>query len=170
MFGLLFESERAKVLSFPPVMILDDLPVSDCGVVLTGSAGRVREGFEVLAQKKVSKLVISGVYKDARLHEIFPQLVYYPEVNPENVILEKISGSTATNADQSLLVSEALKCKTVLLITSQLHMYRAYRTFWTVFPKTVEIRKYQVVNTAKEDTWLDVFIETIKSLWYSLQL
>ena len=126
----------------------------------------MREAFEAFAQRKFTKLVISGVYKDTKLHEIFPQLPFYPEINPDDVILEKISGSTYGNAVQSLLVSETLKCKSLTLMTSEIHMYRAYRMFRVLFPQDVRIERYHIVNPLKESTLFDVYLETFKSLFY----
>jgi uncharacterized SAM-binding protein YcdF (DUF218 family) len=158
-------------MSFPPnAEILDHLPVTDCGVVLTGASGRIREAFEVFAQKKFKKLIISGVYKDTQLREIFPQLPYYPEINPDDVILEKISGSTFANANQSLLVAETLKCKSLLLMTSDIHMYRSYRTFKAVFPESFSIRPYHISNTGRENTVFDIYFETIKTVFYDIVL
>lgn len=161
-----FEQEKRKVLSQPESPLLDFLPETDCGVVLTGSPGRLREAFEVLGQKKIKRLIISGVYKDTQLHEIFPQLPFYPEIDPDSIILEKISGSTYGNAVQSLLVAEALKCKSVLLMTSQLHMYRALRTFRARFPPTLPITPFAIVNPVKEIGLFDIYFETLKSLCY----
>ena len=146
--------------------VLDDLPQTDCGVVLTGSPGRLREAFEVLGQKKINKLIISGVYKDTHLKEIFPQLPFYPEIDPESIYLEKISGSTFSNAAQSLLLAETLKCKSILLMTSQLHMYRALRTFKSRFPESISMQKYAIINPVRENTLFDVYLETVKSLFY----
>ena len=163
-----FVEELRNVRGEPIEGVSDDLEPSDCGVVLTGSPGRMRESFEVLAQHKVRKLIISGVYRDAKLHEIFPQLPYYPEVNPGDVILEKISRSTLSNVEQSLVVAQALKCSNILLMTSRLHMYRAYRTFRVLFPSQIAIRKYAIVNPGKEDSLWAIFLETIKSIFYRL--
>ncbi|MGZ3726493.1 MAG: YdcF family protein, partial [Pseudobdellovibrio sp.] len=167
-FFVLFEQEKSKVTGFETEQVLDYLPVTDCGIVLTGSSGRIREAFEVFAQKKFKKLIISGVFKDTKLHEIFPQLPFYPEIDPDSVVLEKISGSTYANSVQSLLVAETLKCNSVLLMTSELHMFRAYKMFKAIFPETIRIEKYAVVNPAKETTLLDVYYETFKALFYEI--
>lgn len=168
-FIFLFLRERTLVLEFASNRNFDEIPNSDCGVVLTGSAGRIREAFEVLAQKKINKLIVSGVYKDTRLREIFPHLDYYPEINPQDIILEKISGSTYENAVQSLQVAETLKCKNILLMTSQLHMYRAQAVFKSYFPGTIEIRNYAVVSSAgRDDAFFDIWFESFKSLFYSI--
>lgn len=167
LFAGLLLRERNLILQTPAGEAIDNLAQFSCGVVLTGSAGRIREAFEVMNLGKVNKLIISGVYKDAQLHEIFPQMPYYPEIKAENIVLEKISGSTYQNAIQSLQVVQILKCKDILLITSQLHMYRAYKTFRAKFPDDIEIKTYSVVNPVKEDSELAILFETIKSLFYS---
>lgn len=168
LFAGLLIRERGRVLQTTAGGAIDQLAQADCGVVLTGSARRIREAFEVLNSGKVSRLIISGVYKDTQLHEIFPQLPDYPEISADHIILEKVSGSTHQNAVQSLLVVQDLKCKSILLMTSQLHMYRAYRTFKANFPDDIEIRPYPIVNSLKEETELAVLFEAIKSLFYSL--
>lgn len=170
MAGLLFlfYSEQKLVLNYAPVEPIDTLTPSDCGVVLTGASGRIREAFEILNQKKINKLIISGVYKNTKLSEIFALLPYYPDINADDIVLEKISGSTFENSIQSLGVVETLKCKNIILITSQLHMYRAYKMFKANFPKDYEIKKYPVVNPNKEALIWDEFLECFKSLFYSL--
>ena len=118
--------------------------VGDCGVVLTGGLGRVREAISLLSQKKMRKLVISGAYQTATLNDMFPEILFYPEINLDDVVLERRSNSTEANAQQSLAVTEALNCKSVLLITSDYHLYRAFKTFVQVFPPTIPIIPYSV--------------------------
>ncbi|MEK6627356.1 MAG: YdcF family protein [Bdellovibrionota bacterium] len=163
-----FLRERNLVLHASPEVNINDLTKSDCGVVLTGSAGRIREAFEVMALKKIDKLIVSGVYKDTKLHEILPQLQDFPDIHPENIILEKVSGSTYQNAQQSLLLVQSLACQNILLMTSQLHMYRALKTFKAHFPVSIKIHSYPIVNQTKEDSELAIQFETIKSLFYSV--
>lgn len=167
-FLILLVRERNLVVQQIQEPSVELLPKSDCGVVLTGSPGRVREAFEVLVLKKINKLIVSGVYKDAQLHEIFPYLDEFPDLRGENIILEKISGSTYQNAIQSLALVRDLKCKNVLLMTSQLHMYRAYKTFQDHFPEDLPIHTYSILNPTKENSEWAVFVETFKSLFYLL--
>lgn len=166
-FLVFFFQQEEKVLNYPTGEIIDTLPQYDCGVVLTGSAGRIREAFEVLNQKKIKRLIISGVYKDTKLNEIFPQLPFYNEIDSENIVLEKISGSTYGNAVQTQLVADAMRCDDLLLMTSDIHMQRAYRMFRVTFPLDYKIGKYHIVNMAKENTLFDVYLETFKSLFYN---
>src|ERR1043165_80438 len=67
---------------------------ADCAVVLTGGPNRVREGFDLLAQGQVRKLIISGVNPRSGLRDIFPQMPFYGTINENNVILEKRSLTT----------------------------------------------------------------------------
>lgn len=141
---------------------------ADCGVVLTGASGRVREGFEFLAQKRINKLIVSGVYKEAKLNEIFPYSIYYPEVNLNDIYLEKRSETTFGNARHSLSLAEALKCRDVLLITSQVHMHRAYDTFKIIFPEQIILKKLSLPNAKSEEGWTGVLSELIKNIFYYL--
>lgn len=141
---------------------------ADCAVVLTGGPGRVREGFDLLAQGRVRKLLISGVYQYAELRDIFPQWPYYGQISEEDVVLEKRSATTYGNAQQSLPLVEALRCHNVLLVTSRLHMYRSFRIFRAAFPQEIPIYARAIVAGRYEPTKVELFIETTKSLFYDL--
>jgi hypothetical protein len=65
--------ESRLILDEPESKMDDPTLQADCGVVLTGSSGRIREAFEILAQKRIKKLIVSGVFKEAQLNEIFPR-------------------------------------------------------------------------------------------------
>lgn len=162
-FVLLIHFKKQKILSVEAGGIIDELLVYDCGVVLTGAAGRLREAFEILAQKKLKKLIVSGVYGGTQLHEIFPQLPYYPEVRVEDIILEKVSGSTVENAEESLVLLRSQSCRSVLLITSDLHMYRARRIFEHFLPADIHLESYAVSSVKNE---IDIYYETFKAIWY----
>jgi uncharacterized SAM-binding protein YcdF (DUF218 family) len=111
-------------------------------------------------------LIVSGVYKESKLHEIFPYLSFYPEVNSENIFLEKKSETTFGNAQQSLVWVQNLKCKDILLMTSQIHMSRAYRIFKSTFPDSYEIKKLSLPNSKTERGVLDLMTEVVKSVFY----
>lgn len=126
--------------------LIDSPTEAQCGVVLTGGAGRVREGIALLSQKLISKVIISGVHENSTLDRIFPEILFYPEINPDDVVLERTSSSTAGNARHSLTVVEALKCQSILLITSDYHLYRAFRTFQRIYPANIKISQYAVAS------------------------
>lgn len=142
------------------------VPNLDCGVVLTGAPGRIREGFELLQQKKIKKLIVSGVYKEATFDEIFPYWPFYPEIKADDVILEKRSQTTLGNAHQTLALVETLKCQDIYLITSQQHMARAYSMFKGVYPPHIYIEKLSVPNSKFEQTIYSFAFEVVKSVFY----
>lgn len=141
---------------------------ADCAIVLTGSPGRVREGFDLLSQKRIRKLIISGVYPQAQIRDIFPQWPYYGQVIEDDVVLEKKSSTTYGNAQQSLPLVESLHCKDVILITSRLHMYRSFRIFRSVLPGQYEILKRSIVAGHFTPTFFELFVETTKTIFYNL--
>lgn len=137
---------------------------ADCAVVLTGSRGRVKDGLSLLSKGAIRKLILSGVYEKANLRDIFPEWPYYGDLNPDDVILEKYAKTTFGNALQTYTVAEALQCKDLILITSQTHMYRAYRTFRANFPKEFQIFKRSVLGGDQ----FEEYEEAVKSLFYSI--
>lgn len=141
---------------------------ADCAVVVTGGPGRVREGFDLLAQGQVHKLIISGVHPRATLRDIFPQWPFYGGLREDDVVLERRSTTTYGNALQSLPLVKAVRCRSVVLVTSQLHMHRAFKTFRQVFPADVVLLTRSVSSGAVPPRSGDLTVEVLKSLFYSL--
>jgi len=167
-FGFYWFSEELERVTQTPATAWTESHQGDCGIVLTGGPARVREGFDLLSQERVRKLIIAGVNPKSELREIFPELPFYGPLNPEDVILEKRSGTTYGNAQQALPLVEALGCKSVVLITSRLHMYRAHRIFMTVFPSEIVIFCLAIVAGSYQSTFVDQGLEAIKSMFYSI--
>ena len=141
---------------------------ADCAVVLTGGAGRIREGFDLLSRGATRKLIISGVHSKAVLEEIFPQWPFYGNLNKEDVILEKLSTTTYGNAKQTQKLTQELQCKDMLLITSYLHMYRAEKVFRKTFSANYVIHTVAVAPQSSRISAESYVTETFKSLFYSL--
>lgn len=163
----LFYRETKHVLSIPITAWQED-HVADCAIVLTGGHGRVRESFDLLSRQSIRKLIIAGVHPQATLREIFPRWPYYENINEKDVILEKRSGTTYGNALQTLSLVEALHCRDLILITSNLHMYRARRTFQSIFPPDFPMYYHSILADSYKPSWLNVMAETLKSAFYSL--
>lgn len=140
---------------------------ADCAVVLTGGAHRVREGIDLLVQKNILKLIISGVHSGAQLKDLLPLKMVYGALNEQDVFLERQSQTTFGNAVQSLPLVEVLRCRNVLLVTSQLHMYRAQRTFHSIYPKEIQIIPHAVHSGTEPLNFWDIFSEAVKSFFYS---
>lgn len=162
-----FSAEYHDVVD-EPVLSWTKSQNADCAVVLTGGAGRVREGFDLLANQNVKKLIISGVNPNSRLREIMPVWAFYGNLREDDVVLEKRSETTYGNAQQSLNIVEALRCRDIVLVTSRLHMHRAYRTFRGAYPENIEILKHAVVSGRYEVGFFEASFEALKSLFYSL--
>lgn len=162
-----FYSEYQSVLR-EPVSSWTENHTADCAVVLTGGVGRVREGFDLLANQNVKKLIISGVNPNSRLREIMPVWSFYGTLHEDDVVLERRSETTYGNAQQSLSIVEALRCRDILLVTSQLHMHRSYQTFRGSYPENIGIIKHAVVSGRLEGGFFEAAFEALKSLFYSL--
>ncbi|MCB0377204.1 MAG: YdcF family protein [Bdellovibrionales bacterium] len=164
--GLCFSSYK-KVSSYPVTAWHIDHK-ADCGIVLTGGPGRIFDGFEMLYLNRVKKLIISGVNPKTELNDIFPQRAFYGELDPGDIILEKSSLTTYGNAQQTLPLIEALNCRDVVLITSKLHMHRAYKTFRATFPEEIPVYQRSTVGKGDSLHWTRVWSESIKAVFYDL--
>jgi uncharacterized SAM-binding protein YcdF (DUF218 family) len=163
----LYVRESQLVLS-TPFKSWDIDHSADCAVVLTGGPNRVREGFDLLAQGQVRKLIISGVNPRSGLRDIFPQIPFYGTINENNVILEKRSLTTYGNVQQTLALVEALRCRDLIVVTSKVHMYRATRTFSAAFPPNYPIIQHAVLTGSIQPDWDETLLEAAKSLFYSI--
>lgn len=167
LLGWAFHRESTAIEREPISAWVEDHK-GDCAVVLTGGPGRVREGFDLLSQGQVHKLLISGVHPKATLRDIFPQWPYYGGLHEDDVVLERRSTTTFGNAQQSLPLVEAMHCRSLVLITSHLHMRRAFKTFRHVFPPEILITPRSVSSGSIPPRSWDLTIETLKTLFYSL--
>jgi len=164
-FGSLLYREVSRIRSYSPTAWSHDVS-ADCAVVLTGGPHRSREGLDLLAQGQVKKLIITGTNPNSDIELIFPEWPYFGDIDRKDVILEKHSQTTYGNAQQAQAVVEAVGCQDMVLITSQIHMYRAYRTFRVVFPREFPIYQRAVVgDTYIPDVWMAIE-EAFKAIFY----
>ncbi|MCB0348814.1 MAG: YdcF family protein [Bdellovibrionales bacterium] len=141
---------------------------ADCGVVLTGGQGRIQEGMSLLQQRRIKKLIISGVNPLSTLREIFPALPFYGEIDEKDIVLEKRSKTTYGNAQQSAPIIEALDCKSIVLITSKNHMRRAKQVFVSALPSEIKTMQRSVFSYPVDESLEDFYLEVIKSLFYRI--
>lgn len=143
-------------------------PPTECAVVLTGGAGRVREGLSLYSRGMIKKLIISGVHHNVELKDLIPPWMLSGDIDEKDVILERRSMTTYGNAQQTLTMVEALHCKELVIITSQLHMPRAYRTFKGSFPANFPLRKHTLPSGKGESSFWDLSLEVVKNIFYAL--
>lgn len=141
---------------------------AECALVLTGGPNRIREGFALLSRKQVQRLIISGVNPTTELRDLMNpwDLIWGPDL--EKITLEKRSTTTYGNAQQTLPIVEGLGCRRVAVITSQLHMYRAFKTLRAAFPSNIEILKHSVPPTTSEVGFWENSTELFKTVFYSI--
>ncbi len=162
-----WSQEMQKVTQYP-VSAWTESQQAECAIVLTGEKSRVGEGFDLLYRNQVKRLIISGVNPTSYLEEIFPNIIFYGKIEPENIILEKSSKTTFGNAQQTLPIVETLKCHDIILVTSRLHMYRSMRTFQAAYPADIPIYPRGTVGRRYVLTFDQIAIESLKSMFYSL--
>ena len=151
-----------------PINAWESDSIADCAVVLTGGPGRVKEGLDLLVRRQVQRVIIAGVNPQVSLRDLYPQLALYPQVNERDLVLERRSETTYGNAQQSLPIVEALQCRSILLVTSYLHMNRAHKTFTSTYPNEIKVMPYSVAGSDfPPHTW-DLFMEVIKTWFYAL--
>lgn len=139
---------------------------ADCAVVLTGGPKRLSEGLDLLYTKSIKKLIISGVYPQTFLIDMFPQWPLLSGLSEKDVILEKRSTTTFGNAVHSLALVQALDCREVLLVTSHLHMYRAFKTFRAQYPDTINLMPFATVGSGYRSGFFETWLEVVKSIFY----
>ena len=165
--GFLYNREVEIIKTTPREAWEKDLS-ADCAVVLTGGPGRVKEGLDLLVRKQVQRLIIAGVNPQVGMRDLYPQLAMYPDVNEDQIVLERHSATTFGNAQQSLPIVEALKCRDILLVTSYLHMRRSQLTFLATFPDDIKVIPYSVAGSDFPLHHWDLFMEVLKLWFYSL--
>ncbi|RYZ71930.1 MAG: YdcF family protein [Proteobacteria bacterium] len=166
LLGLSYVREIRLITSQPVTIWKEDVS-ADCAVTLTGGPQRIREGIDLLSKKAILKLIISGVNPQSGLRDIFPQAPYYGDLRDQDVILERRSQTTFGNAQQTLPLVEALRCRDLVLITSRIHMRRALQTFKAEFPPHFPIIARAVPAITEPPSWDEVGWEALKSLFYS---
>lgn len=116
---------------------------TDAIVVLTGGAGRVAQGLELMEAGKAKKLFISGVYYAVDVNE----LLRVAERNPDDlsccISLGYEAGNTRGNAEETAAWIHKQGYRSLRLVTSAYHMPRSLLQFRRLMPQ-VEIVPHPV--------------------------
>ena len=99
---------------------------TDAIVVLTGSPGRLERGFALLGQGRAQAVLISGVPTGARPQDYAARYGVDPGLFPARIALGQESVDTRTNAEEVARWLERRRYRSIRLVTSDLHMHRAY--------------------------------------------
>jgi uncharacterized SAM-binding protein YcdF (DUF218 family) len=98
---------------------------TDAIVVLTGGSGRVERGFDMLRDGRARRLLVSGVDRRVRDHELAAEHDVAPRLMECCVTLERNSFDTRSNADEVARWVERHRVRSIRLVTNDLHMTRA---------------------------------------------
>lgn len=140
----------------------------DCAVVLTGGKGRIKLALDLIKENRIRHLVISGVHKGTQLNDLLAGSALSLNEAQDRVTLEKQSQTTFGNAQQSWPMLEALRCESFYLITSQVHMARALRTFESHRTASLAMWPLEVKPPDAESNLEARLLEMFKFMFYSI--
>lgn len=99
--------------------------ITDGVVVLTGGPGRIERGLQMLEQKKAKRLLISGVNRSVRRHELALAQGASFETFECCVDLGRQAVDTRSNAQETANWVKRRGYKSIRLVTTDWHMRRA---------------------------------------------
>lgn len=98
---------------------------TDAIVVLTGGSGRLDRGFELMERGLARNMLISGVARTVRPHELAVAYDIDPRLLACCVSLGREAFDTRSNADEVERWLERRRFRSIRLVTNDLHMPRA---------------------------------------------
>ncbi len=133
----IFASTLPKLDSSKPGTAADGI------IVLTGGKGRLQAGLHLLAEKKGTRLLISGVHPSVDNEDLW-QITNAPEYLFDCCVdLDRASVNTIDNAEKSANWARAHGYKSVYLVTADYHMRRSLLLLQNALPDC-EIIPYPV--------------------------
>lgn len=112
---------------------------TDAIVVLTGAPGRIERGIALLRQRRARRLLISGVDRTVRPHELALSTRTPAAVFDCCIDLGRESVDTRSNAEETAGWVRKHRYRTVRLVTTDWHMRRARFELARLLPDTVVI-------------------------------
>ncbi len=154
----------------------DEITYADAIVVLTGGAGRVEEGLRLFREGRGGYLILSGVEETSTLDTIFPGRDIKTTVDTSRIILDIESRRTLDNAFNVKKIVEDKGFKSLVLVTSNYHMKRAFTLFSTAIHGDVRLYRHPVSgpNFKDEEWWQSqkslklVTSEFFKYIWFHI--
>ena len=134
-----------------PADVPKDIVKSDAVVVLTGGSKRLEAGIILLEQGKAELLFVSGVNEKVTRSDIL-QVVDRGKILKNDQLfsccikLGYVAEDTTGNAKESLEWLKVNSLSSIILVTSNYHMQRAYLEF-KLQNSNVRITKYPVISS-----------------------
>ena len=152
-----------------------EIPQAESIVVLTGGKGRLSQALKLLPSSNARLLFISGVDPHVTLQSIFSQ-EELSGIDVSKIYLDPKSTSTYQNALEARHYLIEKRVSSVILVTSNYHMKRAFFIFREVFPPNIDIIAYPIRsdNFPPEEWWRHppavkiALTEFVKYSWYQL--
>jgi len=117
-----------------PSSVEDEDSRTDAVVVLTGGAGRLRAGVDLLEQKQAKKLFVSGVYRGVDVQQILRLLRRQKGELDCCMVLGHTADDTRGNAQETARWMREQKFTSLRLVTSNYHMRRSLLEFRRAMP------------------------------------
>lgn len=117
---------------------------TDAIVVLTGGAGRVREGLRLLDAGLGKKLFVSGVHGAVDVRELLRAARRTPGNLECCIVIDHAAGSTRGNARETAGWMRRQGYRSLRLVTASYHMPRSLLEFRRAMPAGVEIVPHPV--------------------------
>ncbi len=127
--------------------------VTDAIVVLTGGAGRLSTGLELLAQRKAGRLFISGVYRGVDVAEILRISRQAPDALECCIEVGHDATDTVGNARETAQWMAAEGLRSLRLVTASYHMPRSMTEFRRVMPDVVLVPHPVFTDPFQIETW-----------------
>jgi uncharacterized SAM-binding protein YcdF (DUF218 family) len=136
-----------------PRKVIDTKTGTEAVVVLTGSAGRLRTGIDILARGQAKKLFVSGVYHGVDVRQILRLVRRQGKALDCCVILGHRADDTRGNAAETARWITKEGFTSLRLVTSNYHMRRSLLEFRRAMPG-VTIIPHPVFSTGfKARSW-----------------
>jgi uncharacterized SAM-binding protein YcdF (DUF218 family) len=137
-----------------PTAVADPARRTDAIVVLTGGTGRLRQGFELLAQDRAEELFVSGVGRGVRVGELLRIDRIAPPELACCVVLGYQADDTHGNALETAAWMRDQGFTSLRLVTATYHMPRSLLEFRAALPGA-EILPHPVFsrNFRQTDWW-----------------
>jgi len=112
---------------------------ADAIFVLTGGEGRIQEGFRAWTGGAARELYILGAGRGVPISRILPEVSRIPAEALSRIHVEGWSENTLENAFSAKSAVGEGKYSSVILVTSDYHIPRAYFVFRKVLPPEVSV-------------------------------
>jgi len=112
---------------------------ADAVMVLAGGEGRIPEGYRAWVSGAARELYILGAVQAVPLGRLYPQATRLPPESLSRVHVEGWSENTLENAFSAKAAVEGMGYSSVVLVTSDYHVPRAWIAFRKILPARVAL-------------------------------